>query len=88
MRSAPARNVLRNTFGHVDFRDLQAGVVGEILGERSALAALPTGGGKSLYYQIPALVRSGPGLVVSPAAGQNITVMLPPRDSGRQRTGV
>ena len=43
-----AANVLRNTFGHVDFRGVQPGVIGEILGGRSALAALPTGGRKSL----------------------------------------
>jgi DEAD/DEAH box helicase len=61
-----ARNVLRNTFGRVDFRGLQAGVIGQIRGGRRALAALPTGGGKSLCYQIPALVRSGLRLVVSP----------------------
>jgi ATP-dependent DNA helicase RecQ len=61
-----ARDVLRNTFGHGDFRGLQAGVIGEILAGRSALAVLPTGGGKSLCYQIPSLVRPGLGLVVSP----------------------
>jgi ATP-dependent DNA helicase RecQ len=61
-----ARAILRDTFGHADFRGLQAGVVGEILAGRSALAVLPTGGGKSLCYQIPALVRPGLGLVVSP----------------------
>jgi len=58
--------VLRRTFGHADFRGLQAGVIGEVLAARSALAVLPTGGGKSLCYQIPALVRPGLGLVVSP----------------------
>ena len=61
-----ARDVLRRTFGHADFRGLQAGVIGEILAGRSALAVLPTGGGKSLCYQIPSLVRPGLGLVVSP----------------------
>src|SRR6478752_3782161 len=61
-----AYNVLRNTFGHADFRGLQASVIGEILAGRSALAVLPTGGGKSLCYQIPSLVRPGLGLVVSP----------------------
>jgi ATP-dependent DNA helicase RecQ len=61
-----AREVLRGTFGHSDFRGLQAGVIGEVLAGRSALAVLPTGGGKSLCYQIPALVRPGLGLVVSP----------------------
>ncbi len=61
-----ARDVLRDTFGHTDFRGLQAGVIGEVLAGRSALAVLPTGGGKSLCYQIPSLVRPGLGLVVSP----------------------
>jgi len=58
--------VLRDTFGHAEFRGLQAGVIGEVLAGRSALAVLPTGGGKSLCYQIPSLVRAGVGLVVSP----------------------
>src|SRR5215468_348982 len=55
-----------DVFGHADFRGLQAGVIGEILAGRSALAVLPTGGGKSLCYQVPSLVRPGLGLVVSP----------------------
>ena len=41
-------------------------MIGEVLAGRSALAVLPTGGGKSLCYQIPSLVRPGLGLVVSP----------------------
>ena len=61
-----ARAILRRTFGHADFRGLQAGVIGEVLAGRSALAVLPTGGGKSLCYQIPSLVRPGLGLVISP----------------------
>jgi ATP-dependent DNA helicase RecQ len=61
-----ARAIVRHTFGHADFRGLQAGVIGEVLAGRSALAVLPTGGGKSLCYQVPALVRPGLGLVVSP----------------------
>lgn len=61
-----ARDILRRTFGHADFRGLQSGVIGEVLAGRSALAVLPTGGGKSLCYQIPSLVRPGLGLVVSP----------------------
>ena len=63
-----ARDVLRETFGHTDFRGLQAGVIGEILAGRSALAVLPTGGGKSLCYQIPSLVRPGVGLVAGETA--------------------
>src|SRR6201996_2201933 len=63
---AAAHEVLRRTFGHAEFRGLQAGVIGEMLAGRSALAVLPTGGGKSLCYQIPSIVRPGLGLVVSP----------------------
>jgi ATP-dependent DNA helicase RecQ len=61
-----ARDVLRRVFGHADFRGLQAAVIGEVLAGRSALAVLPTGGGKSLCYQIPAILRPGLGLVISP----------------------
>jgi ATP-dependent DNA helicase RecQ len=61
-----ARELLRRTFGHADFRGLQAPVIAEVLAGRSAMAVLPTGGGKSLCYQIPALMRPGLGLVVSP----------------------
>ena len=61
-----ARDILRHTFGYAEFRGRQAEVIGEVLAGRSALAVLPTGGGKSLCYQIPALVRPGLGLVVSP----------------------
>ena len=61
-----ARAVLATTFGHKDFRGLQRPVICEILAGRNALAVLPTGGGKSLCYQIPSLLRSGLGIVVSP----------------------
>jgi ATP-dependent DNA helicase RecQ len=61
-----AREVLRRTFGHSDFRGLQTEVIGEVLAGRSAMAVLPTGGGKSVCYQIPAMLRPGLGLVVSP----------------------
>ena len=61
-----ARDVLRRVFGHAEFRGLQGEVIAEVLAGRDALAVLPTGGGKSLCYQIPALLRPGVGLVVSP----------------------
>ena len=61
-----ARDVLRRTFGHEEFRGRQAEVIGEVLAGRNAMAVLPTGGGKSLCYQIPSLLRPRPGLVVSP----------------------
>ena len=61
-----ARAVLAATFGHKDFRGLQGPVIEEVLAGRNALAVLPTGGGKSLCYQIPSLLRRGLGIVVSP----------------------
>jgi ATP-dependent DNA helicase RecQ len=63
---AQARETLRRVWGHPDFRGRQAEVVAEILAGRDAVAVLPTGGGKSVCYQIPALLRPGAGLVVSP----------------------
>jgi ATP-dependent DNA helicase RecQ len=61
-----ARALLRRIWGHADFRGLQAEVIAEILAGRDALAVLPTGGGKSVCYQIPSLMRRGVGLVISP----------------------
>ncbi|MCA6296129.1 MAG: DEAD/DEAH box helicase, partial [Phenylobacterium sp.] len=61
-----AQEVLRRVFGHPGFRGLQAPVIAEVMAGRPALAVLPTGGGKSVCYQIPALLRPGLGLVVSP----------------------
>ena len=61
-----ARDALRRVFGHAEFRGLQADVIEEVLAGRNAIAVLPTGGGKSVCYQIPALIRPGLGLVISP----------------------
>ncbi len=61
-----ARAVLRRVYGHEDFRGLQGEVVAEALAGRDAVAILPTGGGKSICYQIPSLMRPGVGLIVSP----------------------
>ena len=61
-----ARETLHRLWGHTDFRGLQSQVVAEILAGRDVLAVLPTGGGKSVCYQIPAILRPGLGLVVSP----------------------
>ena len=61
-----ARETLQRVFGHDDFRGLQAGVISEVLDGRDVMAVLPTGGGKSFCYQIPAILRPGVGLVISP----------------------
>ncbi|CAN5234482.1 DNA helicase RecQ [soil metagenome] len=63
---AAARETLDRVWGHAEFRGLQADVVAEVMAGRDVLAVLPTGGGKSVCYQIPAILRPGLGLVVSP----------------------
>jgi ATP-dependent DNA helicase RecQ len=62
----PAREALRRIWGHAEFRGLQAAIVAEVMNGGDVLAVLPTGGGKSVCYQIPAILRRGVGLVVSP----------------------
>jgi ATP-dependent DNA helicase RecQ len=62
----PALAVLREVFGYPAFRGLQADVIAHLVTGGDALVLMPTGGGKSLCYQIPALLRPGVGVVVSP----------------------
>ncbi len=61
-----AKHVLHQTFGYSAFRGDQQAVIDCVLKGNDALVLMPTGGGKSLCYQIPALVREGLGIVVSP----------------------
>ena len=65
MPSTPLE-ILQNTFGYDTFRGLQQDIIDELVAGQDALVLMPTGGGKSLCYQIPALVRPGTGIVVSP----------------------
>ncbi|MCI2420213.1 DNA helicase RecQ [Saccharopolyspora sp. K220] len=61
-----AQHVLQRVFGYDSFRGAQQEIVEHVVSGGDALVLMPTGGGKSLCYQIPALVRSGVGVVVSP----------------------
>jgi ATP-dependent DNA helicase RecQ len=61
-----ALQVLRRVFGYDTFREGQQKIIEHVLTGGDALVLMPTGGGKSLCYQIPALVRSGVGVVISP----------------------
>src|SRR6267143_4885398 len=61
-----ARTILKERFGHARFRVHQLKVLGPLLAGRDVLAVLPTGAGKSLCYQVPALLSAGLTLVVSP----------------------
>jgi len=63
---AAARALLKRVFGYDDFRPLQEAIVGNVLDGRDSLAVMPTGSGKSLCYQLPALLFSGLTVVVSP----------------------
>jgi ATP-dependent DNA helicase RecQ len=64
--SQRATEILHKTFGYESFRDRQAEIIDHVVAGRDALVLMPTGGGKSLCYQIPALVRPGTGVVISP----------------------
>ncbi|HXD62015.1 MAG TPA: DNA helicase RecQ [Lacisediminihabitans sp.] len=62
----PALDTLHRVFGYDAFRGNQADIIQHVIGGGDALVLMPTGGGKSLCYQIPALVREGTGVVISP----------------------
>src|SRR6202171_4094576 len=63
---AEASRLLNTVFGHPAFRGAQQEIVSHVAGGGDALVLMPTGGGKSLCYQLPALLREGTALVVSP----------------------
>ena len=60
------RDILQHIFGFAGFRGVQEQVVGRVMAGKHSLAVMPTGAGKSLCYQVPALARQGTALVISP----------------------
>lgn len=63
---AQARDILNVIFGYDDFRGEQDKIISSLIAGQDALVLMPTGGGKSLCYQIPAMIREGVGVIVSP----------------------
>ncbi|WP_438803641.1 DNA helicase RecQ [Microbacterium hominis] len=63
---ADPRAVLHEVYGYDEFRGTQAAIVEHVISGGDAVVLMPTGGGKSVCYQVPALVRPGTGLVISP----------------------
>ena len=61
-----ALQILEKYWGHNQFRPLQEGIIDAVLAEKDVLALLPTGGGKSICFQVPALLKDGMCLVISP----------------------
>src|ERR1700757_3277951 len=63
---ASPHDILRTVFGLRGFRGQQEDVIGHVMAGGDAIVLMPTGGGKSLCYQLPALCRPGLGIIVSP----------------------
>ena len=76
-------DALQRVFGHAAFRGSQEAVIAHVLAGGDALAVMPTGGGKSLCYQIPALLRPGTAVVVSP-----LIALMQDQVSGLLQSGV
>lgn len=77
------KSILRDIFGYPNFRDEQQAIIDTILNGESALVLMPTGGGKSLCYQIPALLLDGLTIVVSP-----LIALMQDQVSALQQLGV
>src|SRR5579859_1858281 len=75
--------LLKQYFGFTSFRPLQEEIIRDALGGKDVFALLPTGGGKSLCFQLPAMVRSGLTVVVSP-----LIALMKDQVDGLQASGV
>jgi ATP-dependent DNA helicase RecQ len=76
-------SVLQEYFGYSEFRDTQKDIMLSVLSGRDTLAVMPTGGGKSLCYQVPALILDGLTLVISP-----LIALMQDQVSQLEKTGI
>ena len=81
--STQAQHILQHTFGYREFRGTQEAIITTVINGGDALVLMPTGGGKSLCYQVPALVRPGLAVVVSP-----LIALMQDQVSALQEVGV
>jgi ATP-dependent DNA helicase RecQ len=88
MNRGKALEVLQKIYGYGAFRGQQAEIIDHVISGKNAFVLMPTGGGKSLCYQIPSLCRQGVGIVVSPVdcidaeSGRCVMPAGPARRSG------
>src|SRR3990167_6881696 len=80
--TATPQQILRDVFGYATFRGEQQAIVEHVTAGGDALVLMPTGGGKSLCYQIPALLRPGTGIIVSPLIALMQDQVLALREAG------
>jgi ATP-dependent DNA helicase RecQ len=78
-----ALHILNTIFGFAEFRGSQAAIIEQVINGNDAVVLMPTGGGKSLCYQIPAIVRHGTGIVISP-----LIALMQDQVSSLQQLGV
>ena len=81
--TSPSLHILQETFGFRTFRNLQEEIITHVVEGKDALVLMPTGGGKSLCYQIPSMVRPGTGIVVSP-----LIALMQDQVTGLQQMGI
>jgi len=79
----PALHILNSIFGFTEFRGSQAAIIQQLVNGNDAVVLMPTGGGKSLCYQIPAILRHGTGIVISP-----LIALMQDQVSSLQQLGV
>ena len=78
-----AQRILRTIYGYTEFRLYQSEIIQALLENRDVMALMPTGGGKSLCYQIPSIIRKGTGIVISP-----LIALMQDQVSALQQLGV